>query len=349
MTARILGGMFGLAEGLSSPPPAVPDFLAWTDALFLANARSGLRVLVDRLSPPRVFLPSYLCDSLLTALRETRTEVVFYEVDGALSPRAADLEAVREGDLVVAIAYFGFPAAEDVGRAARRAGAWLLEDKSQALLTAASDLEADFVLYSPRKFVGVPDGGILASRCAVRLGDVPLLAAPAAWWRAALAAATQRADYDRQGGERGWFDLFREAERLSPVGACAMSGLSRHLLSTAFDYGEIARRRVLNYRCLARRLGSAALLPDLPDDVVPLGFPVRLADREGVRRHLVGHGIYPPVHWELAPHVPPAFAESHALSAAILTLPCDQRAGEGEMERMAGLVHERSAAAGLPA
>jgi hypothetical protein len=345
----ILGGMFGLAEPSAARAGRRPGFLSLDDALFLANARSGLRVLVDRLQPPRVFLPSYLCDSLVAATRDAAARTVFYAVDQALVPRASDLSGFGRGDLVVAIGYFGFPAAPAIGCSARLAGAWLLEDKSQALLSTAADLGADFVLLSPRKFVGVPDGGILASRCAVRVGDVPTQPAPFAWWQTSLEAAVRRARYDRAGGDRQWFDLFREAERTCPIGSYAMSATSRHLLESAFDYGDVARRRVANYAALLRRLGGRALFPSLPPGVVPLGFPVKLAHRDRVRSALFAEGIYPPVHWDLAGHVPAEFQDSHALSAQTLTLPCDQRAGEDDMARLAALVEAHEAGAGLSA
>ena len=85
-------------------------------------------------------------------------------------------------------------------------------------------------------------------------------------------------------------------------------------------------------------LGKLALRPQLSADVVPLGFPVRLGNRDVVREALQDVRIYPPVHWPLQGVVPESFKASHVLSSEILTLPCDQRYGADEMEQMADVV-----------
>ena len=72
--------------------------------------------------------------------------------------------------------------------------------------------------------------------------------------------------------------------------------------------------------------------------IVPLGFPLRVLERDRVRDALFDQEIYPPVHWPLKGVVPRRFVESHRLSAEILTLPCDQRYCPDDMERMASIV-----------
>ena len=56
----------------------------------------------------------------------------------------------------------------------KKCGAWLLEDACQALLSDEVGRFSDFVLYSPRKFLGVPDGGVLVSNCEIDFYDVIL-------------------------------------------------------------------------------------------------------------------------------------------------------------------------------
>jgi hypothetical protein len=199
---------------------------------------------------------------------------------------------------------------------------------------------ADFVLFSPRKFLGVPDGGILADIRGGVLGAAEPEPPPARWWLKALEAAVLRREFDRHGGDRRWFDLFREVEAEYPVGPYAMSQLSAALLQHAFDYAAIALRRRENYRELLRDLGEIAVFRDLPAGVVPAGFPIRHPARDRIRLDLFDHRIYPPVHWALGGIVPESFSASHRLAAEIMTLPCDQRYGAEDMRRMARCVRE---------
>ena len=100
----------------------------------------------------------------------------------------------------------------------------------------------------------------------------------------------------------------------------------------------MAARRRENYRRLLERLRDIALLPSLPDGVVPVGFPVRVGDRDAIRQRLFDALIFPPVHWPIEAVVPERFTDSHRLAGEIMTIPCDQRYGPAEMDRIADVL-----------
>ena len=301
----------------------------------LATARSAFTLLEDYLRPRQVWLPSYLCAAMLEAFSTKRTCIRFYAVDEQLQLRDATwLRQVRSGDLVVFIDYFGFTVWAEHAREARRSGAWIVEDACQALLNACFSDEAHYVVLSPRKFVGVPDGGMLLARNGAALPEFELAPLSAGWWRDALAACRLRAEFDLHGGERTWFPLFQKTDRMAPYQPMKMSELSTHLLQHRIDYDENARRRRENYEFLASELGHVAVFPDLGPGVVPLGFPVRIRDRDRIRQALFTAEIYPAVHWPIGGVVPVEFELSHRLSAEIMTLPSDQRYTQSDMERI---------------
>jgi len=332
--SRIIGGMFGLDDLLPSHPTS-PPFLSDGRTIMLLNARSGIWLLIGQLSPSQTWLPSYLCPSVLQGVNPHRTRVRFYPVDYDLRISTKTwIDEVRAGDLVVLIDYFGFPCDRECARLARERGARVVEDACQALLSGGVGLHADFVLFSPRKFLGVPDGGVLILKSGADMPDVPLASPPVTWSLKALEIAILRREFDRYGGSRRWFELSREDKRDCPVGAYAMSELSHDLLVHGFDYQAIARRRRQNYSFLADELSEVALFPDLPPEVVPLGFPIRVAERERIRNALFDAGIFPPVHWEIRGCVPEGFRESHRLSEEIMTLLCDQRYDQEDLCRM---------------
>ena len=334
---EIIGGAFGLGKP-GAVGASAPDFLK-PDSLLFVNARSGARWLVEWLKPQRIWLPSYLCASLQEACA-VEPELLFYNVRDQLWDLPDELFESREGDLVVVIDYFGIRQSDIAFTHLQNTGAWILEDASQALLSEGVGRGADFVLHSPRKHIGVADGGILSpgDACMSWPEKVELAEVPDKWWRVAREAASLRGEFDRSGRMENWFPLFQEAESSSPVGPYRMSELSRQLIETAFDYPAISRRRKANYEALARGLRRFAMMPDLPAGSVPLGFPVRLRNREEVREALQDERIYSPVHWALQGVVPESFRSSHILSQELLTLPCDQRYGREEMERIVAVV-----------
>jgi dTDP-4-amino-4,6-dideoxygalactose transaminase len=336
---KIIGGVFGLEIEAPSVPQS-PPFLVG-NCVCLVNARSAIRLLIDRLHPTQVWMPSYLCGAMLQAIAPHRTMLRFYDVSYELTPGSSRwIDQINRGDIVLVIDYFGFAWDADAVAKARERGAWILEDASQALLSGHVGKRSDFVVFSPRKFLGVPDGGILVVRADVSLPDETLQTPPASWWLKALTVAIQRREFDRHGGDREWFRLFRDVEREFPTGNYAMSELSRLLLMQAFDYAAIAERRRENYLFLRGALAKWAVFKDIPEDVAPLGFPICHPQRDRLRQHLFDQRIYPSVHWPIAGIVPAEFRDSHRLAEEIMTLPCDQRYSVDDMARMTSLMTE---------
>jgi hypothetical protein len=337
--AQLIGGMFGL-QATPDSNAGMPPFVT-NQTLYLANVRSGIWLLVQQLAPRQIWCPSYLCLAILNAVKDQATRVRYYEVDYDLTiPSLQWLDQVQPGDLVLLIDYFGSSCDSECAVRARERGAWVVEDASQALLSGHVGRYSDFVLFSPRKFVGVPDGGLLCLNGTIHFQDIQLETLPAAWWLKALLASVLRREFDSHGGTRSWFELFQTTEPSSPIGRFAMSELSRTLLYNSFDYAQIAQKRIDNYRILADRLGSLALFPCLSDQTVPIGFPIRVRQRDKVRQALFAHEIYPPVHWVIQGAVPEEYSASHKLASEIMTLPCDQRYDQHDMNRMAQLVAE---------
>ena len=335
----IIGGMFGLEEIIPNMNSCPPPFLKGRD-IFLANGRSGILLLTKLLSPPQVWMPSYLCvGGMLPAVDQSATNLRFYEMNYDLAITSLTwLDDVRSGDLVILIDYFGFPCDSSCATRAKEQGAWVLEDACQALLSKDVGRFSDFVVFSPRKFLGLPDGGVLTPNQELDFHDIDLAPPPAEWWLKAFYAGVLRREFDIHGGNRRWFELFQETEPAGPIGYYAMSELSKSLLLHTFDYATIAQRRRENYKILAETLSAIALFSTLTADVVPLGFPIRLENRDTIRQVLFEHQIYPPVHWPIKDVVPEMFKASHKLANEIMTLPCDQRYDKQDMKRMARII-----------
>lgn len=334
---HIIGGMFGLEIRFrgDSASAGQPPILTGPH-LRLATARSAFTLLARTLRPANVWLPSYLCGSVLDAFAGWKAHIHFYEVNEDLKiSDGAWVNKVESGDLVVFIDYFGFNGWNRHGKQVKGRGAWVVEDACQAMLNHCFSEHADYVIASPRKFIGVPDGGILLAQNGAGLPPANLPPPPPEWWLDALKASQLRAEFDRHGGGRQWFELFRKTDPHGPVEPARMSELSSMILDHAVDYEGIATMRRRNFNRLASALPEFALFHELSDDVVPMGFPVRLHERDRVRQGLFDQEIYPPVHWPIQEIVPAVFQPSHRLAQEILTLPCDQRCTPGDMDRLA--------------
>jgi len=337
LNSSIVGGMFGLQttpdEDIQYPPFLIDNHL------LLVNARSSIWYLTESLKPKHVWCPSYLCHTITDAIKKTNSIIRFYEVDDHLSIPSNDwIDQVVNGDIVIFINYFGFPIENKVLLDTKDAGAWIVLDSSQTLFPSNTEDVIDFTIYSPRKFIGIVDGGIICQHCDLDLNKIELKQPPESWWISAFQASILRKEFDLLGGNRKWFELFQETERDSPLGAFEMSDLSRVLMINHFNYGRISSKRRENYKYLANKLGNFALYPQLPENVVPLGFPIKNSERDVIREFLFTQEIYPPIHWNINGQVPDKFKKSHKLSKEIMTIPCDQRYDTATMDRIADLI-----------
>jgi len=335
-----MGGVFGFPDHFSSKSTS-PGFLSG-EPILLFNARSGIKLVVDQLKPGRVWLPSFLCSTILTAIDASVSTLRFYPVGEHLSVISEEfLSDLQPDDLFLCIDYFGFPFDKDLLEEVKRSGCKILRDCSQALFFDFQDDQyCDFHLFSPRKFLGVPDGGVLHAKKNLKFAVDSLEPPDELTLAIMLQALVKRRDLDLFEAESEWFDLFKAGESLFKPGNTSMSELTRVLLSFAHDYQVIQSHRRQNYLTLSKSLGHLALFPVLPPEVVPLGFPVVVPNREAVRARLFENKIYPPIHWDISHVVPSGYEESHALSQRIMTLPCDQRYDENDMARMADCLLE---------
>lgn len=102
---------------------------------------------------------------------------------------------------------------------------------------------------------------------------------------------------------------------------------------TYIDFSALQRKFRANYMILEKAL-KPSFFGELPEHVIPTGYPWVGDDRNHVRQRCFDHRIYPPVHWVLKNVVPETFKASHSLSSRIMTIPCDYRYNEDDMQRV---------------
>lgn len=134
-----------------------------------------------------VWVPDFFCNAALNALRQTGARLLFYPLTSELAPDLAACQALAENnppDLFLLVHYFGKPVAMAPSRDfCAEHGAWLIEDAAHVLRPADTvGVCGDFVIYSPHKYLAIPDGAVLAVRPdgPSRLG-VSSFGEPAGW------------------------------------------------------------------------------------------------------------------------------------------------------------------------
>ena len=130
----IAGGMFGFQENLDHAQVVEPRFMCEPRLLFL-NARCAIQFLIGNIKPPQVWMPSYLCCSMIDAVDQKTTSLQFFPIGFDLKISSLDwLDLLNPGSLVVLIDYFGFPCDINLIREVQYRGSYVVEDACQALI-----------------------------------------------------------------------------------------------------------------------------------------------------------------------------------------------------------------------
>ncbi|MEP2151692.1 MAG: hypothetical protein ABJI43_15415 [Roseobacter sp.] len=296
--------------------------------LTFQNARSAFAHILRHVAPRRVWLPAYCCSDLTEAANFSAAPLQFYHSDAGLMPDTAALsEVLCPGDLVLGINHFGRPAEALRPLAAHRKDVTWVEDCAQSVSTAAAPW-APFRIYSPRKLLGVPDGGLLIDSG----GRLPFpVQRPASSATLRHAGLMRQRDYGDLENAR-WYAAFQRAEAQMGVSDLAMSTQTARILRTT-SIATLAAVRRQNYAHLHAALAPWALWPDPAPTWVPLGFPLRVQDAGAICAALAEHRIFAPRHWRDLGSDEPCIAEM-ALMRELVTLPCDQRYDLADMDRI---------------
>ncbi len=147
-----IGGFFGLEL------PEYGNFPQWHPGRSVAvnSGRRALEYILRRLGDVRcVRVPLYTCRTVVETMERLGIPVITYRIDERLEPE--ELPELEKGEYLLYTNYFGIKE-KCVDRLASRYGGSLIVDNALALYSPARSGVAS--LYSPRKFSGLPDGGI---------------------------------------------------------------------------------------------------------------------------------------------------------------------------------------------
>ena len=341
-------------------------FCNWDDAIKVSSGRAALDVLLMSVSRPGqvILLPDYMCFStLMPTIEKAGLEVVFYPVDYDLHIDADELFSSCDTppEYVLLIDYFG--CVDHGNLAGNIRSSWpetkIILDNVQALyrlmLPKGDQSWADWKFYSFRKFLPVPDGGVLLGE-----GVCPPEGAVAdadldAILMFVIGAATRNDFIHNEGGletpkmvEGFYLDALKSAAAGINLTPRIMSQLTLRLLER-LPLQEFADHRRRNFLFLSSNISNTTnsliqpLFNKLGITDIPMTFPIRV--REGKRDLLLecmrDQSIFCPVHWPIEEHYEGnAGSSAKQLSSEIMSLPIDQRYGVEDMDRMLNVLFD---------
>lgn len=302
------------------------------------SARAALFHLLSSLLSPKqaidtLWLPKYICRSIYQVAEQLGISTQFYSINEDFEVES-DI-ALKPHDAIFFVNYFGIHEQSEAALLARFPSEQVILDYSQAFYQQPRrDVLA--TIYSPRKFVGVPDGGFLATSKPLCYEALP---------EDSHSIDRSRHLVSRLNGdiEVGYREFQVAEQSLDDPTPVKMSKLTRTLLSQV-SYNSIKERRRANFTYLNQQLGNMNQLKPALKDQVPLCYPLlvdaTLTDITTLRARLLQEKVFIPCYW-------PELKDQNGLNdfekklvSNLLAIPCDQRYTPDQLVRIVDIVRE---------
>ncbi len=309
---KSIGGYFELEL------PLAQHRLYEGDAVFLNSGRNALEYILLSLEYiKKVYIPYYTCDVVLEPFIKHQIHYAFYTVNERLEIR--DTIQLKENEYIIVNNYFGIKDAY-VRKMAKQYGKQIIIDNAQAMY--APHIDGTLVFYSPRKYVGIPDGGVAYTL------NHPGIEIPQDYSNDRVSHLMKRIDIDSQSG---YADFKANSKKLSMQPVRQMSMLTKRLF-TSIDFEEIKERRLRNFAIIREALDATneLLIPQSYDFECPMVYPY-MTLKKGLRDHLIKNNIFVATYW---PNVKEWATDDNSqarLAEQIIPIPCDQRYNEADM------------------
>ncbi len=319
---KAIGGYFELADReVEGNYPVV--------GVRLNTSRNALEYIIRSLPDAKhIYLPLYTCEAVVQPFKRlSDVGFSFYHINSKFE--IAEEINLKEGKYLITNNYFGIKDAY-IAKLAQKYRDRLIVDNAQALF--APVIPGIKTIYSARKFVGVADGGF-----AVGVDYSSALNYP----------VDNASEHDshllirkEQGAEAGFKDYQQNECKLDNLPIRRMAPQTEDIL-THIDYEKVISRRRANFEYLHHSLCSLnqLVLPELDTFVCPMVYPF-MGGNADLQSKLIDNKVFVARYW---PNVFEWCNENYIeykLAKYILPLPCDQRYGEEDMERILEIIQK---------
>lgn len=323
----------------------------WRDSgLLLGSGRDAIRLLLNygmaHRGWLRLWIPEYFCQEIAEAILSTGIRVILYNAHPFDACQATNL-SLQPGDVVFVVNYFGLtPKPNYTG--INFGQIEIIEDHTHDPWSEwAFTSQANWCLASLRKTLPIADGGVLWSPSCLPLPPTALLteAHKAASLNKLAAMVLKKYYLAGMPIQKNEFrNLAISGE--NDIGLQDVSSItpwSKEILQT-FPIAGWRRKRRKNFHAFVDKAREYEWvnIPDSKEVFCPFSIPL-IFDSQGrrdyVREKLIEHSVYPAILWDLSKTVVDGISDPAIdTSQRVLSIHCDMRYDERDMEHIADLV-----------
>lgn len=288
----------------------------------LNSGRNALEYILRTLprKPKKVYIPYYTCEVVMVPFKRLGITFEQYHIDRNFE--ISENIYLKEDEYILANNYFGIKD-QYIASLAIKYGERLIVDNCQALYCPSEIAVHSF--YSPRKFMGIPDGGIAVTQKHKELDLEEYFS-----WNIS-SHLIKRIDI---GATEGYNDFKNNSHVLGSAPMQAMSKFSRRIYDSV-DLDKIKLKRRNNFLQLASALDSTNRLVLPPADTYqcPMVYPY-LTDDVSLRERLINEGIFVACYWPNVSNWVSSDSLENQYVTNLLALSIDQRYDADDMARI---------------
>lgn len=287
------------------------------DGILVNSGRNALEFILSSQEVKNFYLPYYTCQVVMEPIEKLGIPYKRYHINEQLE--ISEEINLSTGEYLLYTNYFGIKD-QYCKLLTEKYGKRLILDYAQAFFAEPTDCVG--TVFSPRKFVGIPDGGIAYSDRAIEVSE-------------------QDQSFDRcshllkrhdLGACGGYEDFHLNSVKLHNQPIKHMSELTRALLQS-IDFEKAKTQRWQNFKQLHEALGNRNMLqiPDFSSFQCPMVYPY-MTDNADLKKHLIANKVFVATYWPNVFHWCKPEDLEYQLAGRCLAIPIDHRYREEEMK-----------------
>lgn len=333
MNNKTIGGEFEVSPDLLKKTDSQINYFN-ADYLF-SSGRTALYYILLNETSEKVYTPDYMCPCVNETIKTAGKQLIKYHVNDKFEPAVSK---TNEYVIFLLVNYFGLCAIDESIILIRKnmPNAVIVLDDVQALWDLKQKHEVDYTFSSYRKWLPVPDGAPVVTKRQIICDD---LSKNTFSKHKIIGSLLKYYRYFDEIDDNDYLKFFESGEYLLDKDwNCKTSSFSLNIL-TKLNYDDIQEQRRINYAYLLTNLpfenfsgGGTFVEYNLLNNkyFVPMFLPIFSENRNDIRKKLMEHNIFCPIHWSI----------KNELAKKELSIVCDQRYTIDDMNRIIKVVKE---------
>ncbi|KQL56483.1 MULTISPECIES: hypothetical protein [Bacillaceae] len=321
----------------------------FSDSTYVFSGRNAIELALKDIELTKeirtVYMPSYLCDSMIDPFLENEVKIHYYKVNYNFNLKVVEVDINKnvECDILFINNYFGnnkLVNKESIDHFKSK-GTVIFEDVTHGLFNKNFiENSSDYYVASIRKWLGLASGGLLLKKNGI-LANKPIINSDK-FASTKINAMELKKKYLKgfNVNKNDFMKIFAESDKMfKEVGTKYKIDTHSINILNKLDSDLLRKVRINNSKYIYDQLKRLEFIEPIftenfRDDICPLFVPViiKAGKRDELRNLLIENGIYCPVHW------PQNRGQYSNIQNNELSLICDHRYDHNDMERLCAVL-----------